>query len=103
MTSSTERIMIDSQITAPLLAPMSGSERVRRTRERQGKDILLISVEVLPNERDKLIKLGLLHKSKRGSKVEVRDAIYAFLDKNLDPPPVWPVGSWTSGNGANNV
>jgi hypothetical protein len=96
--------MTDNQTIAPpqlsRLAPLTGSERVRRTRDRKGKDILLVGIELLPTERDKLIRLGFLHKAHRSNRVEVRDAIYMFLEKFLDPPPPsrteWPLGEWRS-------
>jgi hypothetical protein len=93
---------MDSQTTqlSPL-APLTGSERVRRTRERKGKDILLVAIEVLATERDRLIRLGLLHKSRRSDKIAVRDALYLFFEKHLDPPQPWPLGEWNS-KGVNN-
>jgi hypothetical protein len=92
--------MTDSQTTQ--LAPLTGSERVRRTRERQGRDILLIKVEILPGERDALIRLGLLHKSHRSNRIEVRDALIAFLETRLDPPSPWPLGDWRSSGSDSN-
>jgi hypothetical protein len=49
-------------------------------------------IEVRPTERDKLIQLALLNKARRNDKIAVRDAIYAFLERHLDPPPAWPLG-----------
>jgi hypothetical protein len=91
--------MTDSQTTQ--LAPLTGSERVRRTRERKCKDVVLVAIEILPGERDKLIRMGLLGKAHRNDKIEVRDALIAFLETRLDPPPAWPLGSWSS-NGCDN-
>jgi hypothetical protein len=92
--------MTDNQTIAPpqlsRLVPLTGSERVRRTRARMAKDIMFLGIEVMPSERTKLIRLGLLDNAHRNNKVEVRDAIYAFFEKNLDPPPAWPLGEWKS-------
>jgi hypothetical protein len=54
------------------LAPLTGSERVRRTRERKCKDIVFLSIEILPTERDArnqsvpdlylLVAMGLVQK-----------------------------------------
>jgi hypothetical protein len=97
--------MTDNQITAPHTAPLTGSERVRLFRKRKAKDNLLVEIELLPTERDALIRLGLLHKSHRSNRTAVRDALYQFLETRLDPPqprPVeWPLGEWRS-NGVNN-
>jgi hypothetical protein len=98
--------MTDNQTIAPpqlsRLAPLTGSERVRRTRQRKCKDIVLVTIEILPSERDKLILLGLLDKAYRNNKIEVRDALITFLETRLDPPPAWPLGEWHS-NGADNA
>jgi hypothetical protein len=94
MTSSTE--MTNNQTTAP---KMTGSERVRLFRKRKAKDNLLVEIELLPTERDSLIRVGLLHKSHRSNKTAVKEALYAFLEKFLDPPPLYPLGEWRSGTG----
>jgi hypothetical protein len=78
------------------LVPLTGSERVKLFRNRRAKDILLVEIQLLPTERDRLISLGLLHKSRRSDKKAVVDALYAFFEKNLDPPPAFPLGSWQS-------
>jgi hypothetical protein len=101
MISSTE--MPDNQPTRQHAPKMTGSERVRLHRDRKAKDMLLIEIELYPAERDSLIRRGLLHKSKRGSKDAVRDALEQFLEKNLDQPQPkqveWPLGEWKSGTG----
>jgi hypothetical protein len=78
-----------------------GSERVRRFRKRKAKDMLLVEIELYPTERDKLIRLGYLHKAHRSNKTAVRDAIEQFLERHLDPPSPWPLGEWHS-NGVDN-
>jgi hypothetical protein len=103
MTSSTEMSMTDTnQTTAPRDVPLTGSQRLKLFRNRKGKDILVVEIQLLPTERDRLIHLGFLHKSRRSDKKTVIAALYAFLEKNLDPPPLYPLGEWRSGNGANH-
>jgi hypothetical protein len=95
--------MTDIQITQPSRpAPLTGSERVRLTRVRKGKGLVLVGIEVRSTERDKLIRLGLLDNAARNDKIAVRDALYAFLETRLDPPPAFPLGSWESNGSVDN-
>jgi hypothetical protein len=92
--------------TAPANVPLTGTQRVQRFRRRKAKDMLLVEIELYPTERDSLIRRGLLHKSKRGDREAVRDALEQFLEKFLDSPPParteeWALGEWKS-NGAHN-
>jgi hypothetical protein len=79
--------MTDNQTIAPpsRRVPLTGSQRVRLTRVRKGKGLVLVGIEVRLSERDKLIRMGLLDNGARNDKDAVRDAIYAFLEKHLDP------------------
>jgi hypothetical protein len=92
--------MTDNQTTQQPAPKMTGGERVRLFRNRKAKDILLVEIQLLPTERDRLIKLGFLHKSRRSDKKAVVDALYAFLEARLDPPPPpvteWALGEWKS-------
>jgi hypothetical protein len=56
----------------------------------------ILGIEVLPTERDALIRLGLLNKAQRNDKKAVRDALYEFFEKHLDPgtPPPSPVSGY---------
>jgi hypothetical protein len=56
-------------------APLTGSERVRRTRERKRKDIVFLGIEILPTERNALIRIGLLDNADRNRKNEIREAL----------------------------
>jgi hypothetical protein len=73
--------------------PLTGSQRVALSRRRKRKDIVFVGIEVLPTERDALIRMGFLNKIARNDKGAVRDALYAFLESHLDPetppPPEW--------------
>ena len=65
--------------------PLTGSQRVRRVRERKRKDIIFLGIEILPTERDALIRIGLLNQADRNDKLAVLDAVYAFFERHLDP------------------
>jgi hypothetical protein len=79
--------------------PLTGSERVRRTRERKRRDIVFLGIEMLPSERNALIRIGLLNQAGRDSKKAIRKALYRFFERHLDPetpPPSSLIGSWHS-------
>jgi hypothetical protein len=85
--------MTDQQTVTASPAPLTGSQRVALSRKRKRKDIVFIGIEVLPTERDALIRMGLLNKLARNDKTAVRDALYAFFERHLNPqtppPPEW--------------
>jgi len=60
-------------------APLTGSQRVALSRRRKRKDIVFVGIEILPTERDALIRIGLLNRVARNDKVAVRDAIMPIL------------------------
>jgi hypothetical protein len=70
--------------------PLKGSQRVALSRRRKRKDIVFVGIEVLPTERDALIRMGLLNKVARNDKAAVRDALYAYFEKYLDPETLLP-------------
>jgi len=49
-----------------------------------------VGIEVLPTERDALIRIGLLNQADRNDKLAVLDAVYAFFERHLDPEPPPP-------------
>jgi hypothetical protein len=73
------------QTLAAKPAPLTGSHRVALSRRRKRDDIIFVGIEMLPTERDELIRIGLLNKADRNSKIAVRDALYAYFEKYLDP------------------
>jgi hypothetical protein len=81
--------MTDQQTVAAKPAPLSGSQRVALSRRRKCEDIVFLGIEVLPTERDALIRIGILNRAARNDKKAVREALYTFLDRHLDPetPP----------------
>jgi hypothetical protein len=76
--------MTDTQPVAAKLPPLTGLERVQRTRQRKRQDIVFVGIEIMPSERDALIRIGLLDKSDRNDKLAVRDALYAFFESHLE-------------------
>ena len=77
--------MTDPQTVAASPAPLTGSQRVALSRRRKREDIVFVGIELLPTERDALIHIGLLDKVARNDKAAVRDALYAYFEKYLDP------------------
>lgn len=85
--------MSDPQTVVANPAPLTGSQRVKLARQRKRKGIVFVGIELLPTERDALIRLGFLNKVARNDKKAVRDALYAYFEKHWDPeippPPEW--------------
>ena len=77
-------INMTDQMTDGQTTPLTGSERVQRTRERRKKDLLLIMLEIRASERAALIRQGLLAPDKARDKRATRNALYSFLEKVLD-------------------
>ena len=77
--------MTDLQTVVANPVPLTGSERVARSRRRKREDIVFVGIEVLPTERDALIRIGLLNQADRNDKLAVLDAVYAFFERHLDP------------------
>ena len=53
---------------------------------------MFVGIEVLPTERDALIRMGFLNKMARNDKKAVREALYRFFESDLHPetpPPQW--------------
>lgn len=88
-------------------APLTASERVRRTRERRRKgsdrvrlarkrkrdDIVYLGIEISPTERDKLVHFGLLDKADRNDKDAISKAVHTLFDKMR----------WSNNNGGQNA
>jgi len=52
--------MSDPQTVVANPAPLTGSQRVKLARQRKRKGIVFVGIELLPTERDALIRLGFL-------------------------------------------
>ena len=85
--------MTDPQAAVANPAPLTGSQRVALSRRRKRKDIVFVGIEVLPTERNALIRIGLLDNADRNSKNAIREALYRFFESYLNPeippPPEW--------------
>jgi len=86
--------MTDQQTVVANPAPLTASQRVALSRQRKRKDIVFVGIDLLPAERDALIRIGLLNKADRNSKTAVRDALYAYFEKYLDPE-TQPASEWS--------
>jgi hypothetical protein len=58
---------------------------VLRVQESESDRIVFVGIEVLPTERDALIRMGFLNKLARNDRSAVRDALYAFFEWYLEP------------------
>jgi hypothetical protein len=83
----TEQQKLDCEIAAPSPhnrpPPLTGNERVQRTRERKRQDIIYLGIEVLSAERDALIRIGLLDQASRDNKKAIRKALYQLFETYL--------------------
>ena len=63
----------------------SAAERMRRHRERRRDGLRCLSIELRATEIDELITRGFLAPDVRNEQAAVREALYAFLDRTLNP------------------
>ena len=68
-------------------APSAAAERMRLHRERRGKGLRCLTIELHETEIDALIREGLLKSETRNDPSAVSDALYAFLDGTLGVTP----------------
>jgi hypothetical protein len=61
--------------------------RMRRSRERRLEGLRCLRVELRATEIDALIRKGLLKSEARNERKAILQALYAFLEDNLDGPP----------------
>ena len=75
------RQMIDAPPTAraPKLAPMSGAERMRRSRERRRMGLRFLTIELRRSEVEGLIRYGWVARADRDDPVALRKGLYACL------------------------
>ena len=64
---------------------MVSSARMSLLRERRRKGLRCIQAEIRETEVVELIRRGFLKDADRQSKSALRDALYGFLDQNLNP------------------
>ena len=65
--------------TAAKLAPMSGTERMRRSRERRRRGLRCLMIVLRESEVELLIRHGWLARADRDDPVALRNALHAFL------------------------
>jgi hypothetical protein len=58
---------------------------MRRLRERRRDGLRCLNIELRATEIDELITRGFLPPDVRNEQAAVRDALYAFLDRTLNP------------------
>lgn len=67
------------------VANSPGAERMRRHRERRRDGLRCLNIELRATEIDELITRGFLAPDSRNEQAAVRNALYAFLDRTLNP------------------
>jgi hypothetical protein len=63
----------------------SAAERMRRHRERRRDGLRCLNIELRETEIDALIDRGLLKADTRNDAKLIIEALYAFLDRTLNP------------------
>jgi len=61
------------------------AERMRRHRERQRDGLRCLTIELRAAEIAELVTRGFLRPEMQNEQAAVRDALYAFLDRTLNP------------------
>lgn len=75
--------------TGPAYAPVSlspAAERMRRHRERQREGLLWLGVELRETEVEALVRRGVLSEEGRHDRRAIMQALYRFLEHELDSP-----------------
>ncbi|MGH7037357.1 MAG: hypothetical protein ACREE4_23640 [Stellaceae bacterium] len=63
------------------LPPLTGAERMRRTRERKRRGLLRVSVELFARERRALVRAGELTEERLDDARAVQEALYRLLQR----------------------
>jgi hypothetical protein len=74
----------------PTAAPAirsAAAERMRRHRERRHFGLRCVTLQVRDGEIEELIRRGLLRADMRNEVYEIREALYAHLDRTLRATP----------------
>ena len=72
--------------TAPAIRS-AAAERMRRHRERRQMGLRCVTLQVRDGEIEELIRRGLLRADMRNEVYEIREALYAHLDRTLRATP----------------
>jgi hypothetical protein len=73
--------------TATPTTRSAAAERMRLHRKRQRQGLRCLTVELRETEIDTLIQRGLLKPEMRNDLYEIREALYAHLDRTLGEMP----------------
>jgi hypothetical protein len=65
----------------------AAAERMRRHRERRQFGLRCVTLQVRDGEIEELIRRGLLRADMRNEVYEIREALYAHLDRTLRATP----------------
>jgi len=65
----------------------AAAERMRRHRERRQMGLRCVTLQVRDGEIEELIRRGLLRADMRNEVYEIREALYAHLDRTLRATP----------------
>ena len=68
-------------------SPSPAAERMRRHRERRRDGMRCMRIELRDTEVDALVREGLLKPETRSDQNAIADALYHYLERNLDPLP----------------
>jgi hypothetical protein len=75
-------------MTSIIAAPRSsGAERMRRHRQRRHDGLRCLTVELRQTEIDALVRKGFLKSEMRNERKAIIQALYIFLESNLDCTP----------------
>jgi hypothetical protein len=75
--------MTDPQTVVANPAPLTGSERMRRHRQRRRDGMRCLTIELRETEIEMLVRQGLLPTEMRNDPQAVSRALYRFLDCTL--------------------
>ena len=76
----------DPRTTTPAIRS-AAAERMRRHRERRQFGLRCVTLQVRDGEIEELIRRGLLQADMRNDVHEIREALYAHLDRTLSKMP----------------
>jgi hypothetical protein len=68
-------------------APSAAAHRMRHYRWRRRQGLRCLIIDLHNSEIDLLVRRGFLQAAKRGSASEIRETLYAFLDRTLGATP----------------
>ena len=70
-----------------IATPSLAAERMRRHRQRRRNGLRCVTVELRATEIETLIRKGLLRWETRNDRSAIKNALYDFFDRTLNPVP----------------